>query len=109
MPMIGSFADRETLLEAKNKEQKDDCIKCPKCKATWFEEVNVAQFIDEHTVILGQGLPPKNGVRFTMLRCVKCSDLLEPRILRQNRDAANQLYDNFLDQMKDPTVPTTKV
>ena len=106
MPTINSFTDQPTSNEKKTAQS--DCVKCPKCTATWFEEIWVAQYVDEHTVILGQGVPSKNGVKFSILRCIKCGDLIEPRMLRNNRDTANQLYDHFLDSMK-TTLPTDKL
>ncbi len=92
------------LKNANNKTLKKDpnegCLACPKCKSTWFEEVKTQQYVDDHTVIVGQSIPPKNGIQFVLLRCSKCSETVEPRLLRQARDAANSLYDNFLDSMK---------
>ncbi len=82
------------------KDPNEGCLQCPKCKGSWFEEVRAQQYQDDHTVVLSQSVPPKNGTQFILLRCVKCQDVIEPRLLRNARDATNNLYDNFLDSMK---------
>lgn len=84
----------------KKKETNEDCLQCPKCKSTWFEQIKAQQFLDEHSVILGQAVPPKGQMEFVLLRCVKCAEVVEPRLLRQGRDTANTLYEQFLDSMK---------
>ena len=108
MPVFGQFADPDrvggtglsTAEPYKRKDPNEGCLRCPKCKNTWFEEVRVSQFRDDHTVSLGQGVPTMNAGPFVLLRCAKCSDLTEPRLLRQARDVANVLYDNFIDAMQ---------
>jgi hypothetical protein len=99
MPLNTAFEMEQKAGETK-KDLTEGCLKCPKCNNSWFEEVKAQQYVDDHTVILGQGVPPKNGAMFILLRCTKCSDLVEPRVLRQARDAANQMYDNFIDSLK---------
>lgn len=102
MPFMTSFEVEQRNGQDKpvKKDPNEGCLVCPKCKNSWFEEVKIQQYVDDHTVIPGQSIPPKNGIQFILLRCSKCTEMLEPRLLRNNRDAANSLYENFLDAMK---------
>lgn len=108
MPLFNSFADA-VQQDTKKKDPNENCIRCPKCKTnTWFEEIRAQQYVDEHTVVLGQSVPPK-GASFVLLRCVKCGELTEPRLLRNTRDSINAAYENFLDAMKDNALRSDKV
>lgn len=84
-----------------------DALQCPKCKCTFFEEVRVQQYMAAHNVIIGQAVPAVQGtVPFIVLRCVKCQDVTEPRILRgPTGDQINKRYDEFLDEMEGKNNP----
>ena len=110
MPRFNTSFEVEQKMQPDNKKDiTEGVLKCPGCKSSWFEQVRAQQYIDDHTVILGQPAPPKVGAEFFLLRCTKCGDLSEPRVLRQSRDIANQLYDNFLDSLKTGEIKTEKI
>ena len=99
-----TYADleRDTLqAETNRQEAMNEVLKCPKCSCSFFEEVQAKQFAYNHNVIIGQKVPTVNfDVGFILLRCVKCQDLTEPRVLRNARDSINKKYDEFLDEME---------
>ena len=91
--------------EAKKLVADHDCIKCAKCKCTYFEEVRATQYLIQHSVIIGQPVPPKpSEIPFILYRCIKCKELTEPRLLRTARDNANKKYDAFLIELESETV-----
>ncbi len=102
--MVQQYAEFERKqLEILNQQQRMDLesIHCPRCGSQWFEEVSFFKFKANHNVILGQTVPPKpGGVPYFLLRCVCCSDLLEPHILHNTRDLGGNDYDHFLDTLE---------
>lgn len=108
MPGFNTSFEIEQKTDPK-KDLTEGCLRCPKCKSTWFEEVKAQQYVDDHAVILGQTPPAKQGGQFVLLRRVKCQDLSEPRVLRQARDTANNLYDNFIDSLKAGEIKTESI
>lgn len=111
MPGFNTSFEVEQKLDAKTtqKDITDGCLKCPTCKTSWFEEVRAQQYIDDHGTVLGQPPPAKVGGSFILLRCCKCGDLSEPRVLRNARDTANKLYDNFIDSLKSGEIKSESV
>ena len=107
----------EDLKRAENallKRQTDaalECVRCLKCESTWFEEVDCFQFKADHNLILGQDVPPRRTgmIPYKMLRCLRCQNLLEPRIISNTRDVAGSDYDNFLDTLDGKDDKRTKV
>jgi hypothetical protein len=87
----------------KKKSSDDDCVKCPKCKNTWFEQIKAMQLKVDHNVVIGQEVPvnPNSNVPFVLLRCVKCGELTEPRLFRNTFDQLNKKYDEFLDSLEE--------
>ena len=79
-----------------------ECVSCKTCSSTWFEQVKTFQFKAEHHLIIGQDVPTRTpgAVPFVLLRCMRCHDLLEPRILHNTRDLAAGTYDNLLDTLE---------
>lgn len=78
-----------------------ECIRCPKCQSQWFEEVTLQKFKADHNVILGQHVPPKPGsIPYYVLKCARCGDLLEPRIIHNTRDLGGNDYDDLLDTLE---------
>lgn len=92
--------NEKLLAEQKKAQLEADTLKCPNCKCLWFEEVALYQFKAEHSLIHGMAVPRKVGP-FIFLRCVKCSELTEPRIIRQNKDNMDKFYDDLLDVLED--------
>jgi len=88
-------------LKMRNAAQLES-ISCTTCQSTWFESVNVYQYKAEHYVIIGQDVPTRRTgmVPYKLLRCIRCSSLLEPRITR-GTDIAGNDYDSFLDTLED--------
>jgi len=54
------------------------------CGCTWFESVRVNQFISEQQIVIGQSVPPLTQGDFVMLRCARCSIMIEPRVMLNN-------------------------
>lgn len=98
MSMYSDF-ERSQMIAMKDEEERDlDCILCPKCKGQWFEEVRLQQYQNQKQVVIGQSVPEKPGtIPFIMLRCIHCSNLVEPRVIHTTRDLAGASYKDFLD------------
>ncbi len=75
---------------------------CEKCKCQWFEQVQVNQYMADHTTVLGQRLPPVGDMQFVLLRCVKCGEKYQPNVLINQQDTATKLYNSMLDQLDTP-------
>jgi hypothetical protein len=78
----------------------NDTLKCPNCKSTWFEKVELFQFKENHTLLHGQSVPAKVGP-FIFLRCARCDELTEPRLIRQAKDNMDKFYDSLLDTLEE--------
>lgn len=90
-------------MEVLQRKQKEDmeCVSCPKCGSQWFEEVAFYRYKSSHNVILGQNIPPRPGsIPYFLLRCVRCTNLLEPRVLHNTRDIGGNDYDFLLDTLE---------
>jgi predicted nucleic-acid-binding Zn-ribbon protein len=74
--------------------------KCPKCGMSWLEEIEIKQYDKDAQVILGQRPAVANAVRFWVLRCVKCGELIEPNVLLTGQDYVGRAYDTFLDEIE---------
>jgi hypothetical protein len=99
-----TYADFEKLnaaaLKAEEKK-RTDCISCPKCQSQWFQQFKVGRFVSDHNVILGQQVPSVAGeMDYVMLKCIRCEELLEPRILHSTRDMGGDAYDHLLDTLE---------
>jgi hypothetical protein len=85
------------VLEAKEEIDRS-CLRCPKCDGQWFEEVKVTRYKEDHNVVVGQQVPARPGsIPYIVLRCIRCNDVLEPRVVHSTRDIAGGDYDKFLD------------
>ena len=98
-----TYADFEKLnaaaLRAEEKK-RTDCVACPKCQSQWFQQFKVGRFVSDHNVILGQEVPAVAGeMTYVMLKCIRCEELLEPRILHSTRDLGGDAYDHLLDTL----------
>lgn len=93
--------ERQRNIALKEREKIDmECIHCPNCSSQWFMEIPVYKFQANHNVILGQNVPTKPGaIPYYILQCVRCKDLLEPRVIHTTRDIGGNDYDDFLDTL----------
>src|SRR5687768_1593268 len=102
--MVATYADFERQQQRimRELEQRDlECLSCPNCSSQWFEQVKVSRYKADHNIILGQEVPPKsNTVPYIVLRCIRCSDFLEPRVLHNTRDVVGGDYSHFLDTIE---------
>lgn len=102
--MVATYADFEKQQQAimKGLEKRDlECISCPNCSSQWFEQVKVSRFKADHNIVLGQEVPPKsNTIPYVLLRCIRCLDFLEPRVLHNTRDVVGGDYNHFLDTLE---------
>lgn len=88
-------------LEEKLRKMDLECVTCPKCSSQFFEEVKGMKFQLNHNLIPGQQVPPKAGaVGFVLLRCLRCANLIEPRVMHNSRDLAADDYNEFLDTLE---------
>ena len=93
--------EQETARLKAQKEYDLECISCPQCDSQWFENVSAQRYQLNHNIIVGQDVPPKQGgVPYKLLRCVRCGNLIEPRVMHNTRDLAASDYDMFLDTME---------
>ena len=90
--------DPTTLIE---KMKDPDVVTCT-CGCSYLEQVPVYQFPKNHSVILGQAVPPHADMGFYILRCIKCGEIYEPQVQIAARDSARRAYDAFLDEMERP-------
>lgn len=102
--MVQTYADFERQQNAilKQLEKRDlDCISCPKCSSQWFEQVKISRYKADHNIVLGQDVPPRpSTIPYILLKCVRCNDYLEPRVLHNTRDVVGGDYDHFLDTLE---------
>lgn len=96
------FKRAEAVALKRQLDAELEAINCKTCGSTWFEQVKAFQFKSDHHVIIGQDVPPRQpgAVGFVLLRCLRCSDLLEPRVLHNTRDVAAGSYDDLLDTLQ---------
>lgn len=90
-------------VEVAQKKPEKESVQCPTCSSTWFEQVEGFQFDANHQVVLGQKVPQTyaNTIGYVLLRCLRCSDLLQPVILQSSREIGlKNSYDSFLDTME---------
>jgi len=82
-------------------KNKLECINCPTCGSQWFTEIKAQRYQLDHNIILGQAIPTEpNTIPYLLLKCIRCENLLEPKILHNTRDVAGGKYDNFLDTIE---------
>ena len=100
---LQSFGDYEKeqaqLLKHLNAKDRES-VNCPNCDSQWFTELKVAKYKADHHVIVGQSVPPSSHIEYVLLKCLRCDDLLEPRILHNTRDVAGGYYDDLLDTLE---------
>ena len=98
-----TYSDFERMNNAALKAEENkrkDCVACPKCNSQWFQQIRVGRFVSDHNVILGQEVPGIAGeMNYVMLKCIRCEELLEPRILHSTRDLGGDAYDQLLDTL----------
>jgi hypothetical protein len=83
-----------------NFERSQEIYEC-KCGCTWFEQLQVNQFVSENQIVPGQKVPPLNGEDFYLLKCVKCSALTEPRAMLNNPTSGSEK--KYIEVMTDLT------
>ena len=82
-------------------KRRKDSVVCPKCTSQWFEQVKIGRYVADHNVILGQQVPGVSGeMAYILLKCVRCLEMLEPRILNNTRDLGGDAYDHLLDTLE---------
>jgi len=97
----------EPVLPSDGLPNQEKAIVCPGCGLTWFEQVEIQQFDQFNSVVLGQKTAPINPVKFIILRCIKCGELLEPNILYNTMDNIRKAYDKLLTALEN-TTPVNK-
>jgi hypothetical protein len=85
-------------MPTQQKGGEEDPLMCPTCGATFFEEVTANRYIKVHSVMLGQNVPP-TGQAFKFLRCLNCSQLVEPDYFA-TMDPLRQRYSVLLKEME---------
>ena len=93
-------ANEQRILKAMEQRDKE-CISCPNCSSQWFEQVKISRYKADHNIVLGQDVPEKPGtIPYVLLKCVRCNDVLEPRVLHNTRDVVGGDYNHFLDTLE---------
>jgi len=77
-----------------------EIVECPKCRGSFFERLELAQYQRTHLVIPGQS-PPIYGMEYIILRCARCQELLEPTIELSPRDLATSQYGELVKELED--------
>lgn len=75
---------------------------CPKCGCHWFKQIEAQQIDKEHYISVGQKINPIDNIRFVLLQCVKCSELLEPNFTYVSTDKIGEAYNNLLNEVEAP-------
>lgn len=86
---------------------RDNALSCTKCGCQWMELVEVYQFPEYHSVILGQK-PTADAGPFFMFRCPKCQEVFEPAVQAGPRDSQRTGYDRFVEHMQNDLPGTVK-
>jgi len=102
MPLRYSDFERSTVEKQREKMKEEaNTVHCPKCDSQFFEEISVTRYDANHNIILGMGVPVKStAMPYKFLKCIRCGDLLEPRIVHNSRDFTSGEYDLCLDTME---------
>ena len=81
------------------KDREEDIVTCGECGCQWMELVAVQQYLEGHSVILGQKPPVKQDTGFWIFRCPKCGETYEPRIIAGPQDRLHKQYAKFVEIM----------
>jgi len=101
MQTYHDFERMNTMAMEEADRKRKDSVVCPKCTSQWFEQVKIGRYVADHHVILGQQVPSVAGeMAYILLRCVRCDEMLEPRILHNTRDLGGDAYDHLLDTLE---------
>ena len=101
MQTYHDFERMNAIAEEEADRRRKDCVICPNCSSQWFEQIRVGRYISDHNVILGQNVPNVAGeMAYVLLKCIRCSEMLEPRILHSTRDIGGDAYDGLLDTLE---------
>jgi hypothetical protein len=103
---MNQWANFERSQNAAAKAQLNKEIYECNCGCTWFEQLQVNQFVSENQIVPGQKVPPLNGEDFYLLKCVKCSALTEPRTMLNNPTSGSEK--KYIEVMSDLTAPTSE-
>lgn len=100
MKQYTDFVSRQRNEQTKKEKEAAAVIHCPNCQSKWFEEIKVGRYKSDHQIILGQNVPLMPGsLQYVLLKCVGCSDYLEPLVQHNSRDIASGDYSDFLDTL----------
>ena len=101
MQTYHDFEKMNTMAMDEADRKRKDSVSCPKCSSQWFEQLRVGRYVSDHNVILGQAVPGVAGeMEYVLLKCVRCTEILEPRILHSTRDIGGDAYDHLLDTLE---------
>lgn len=89
--------------------EKINLIKCPICKGSWFEEIRAFQVPDNFTLIPGQKVSVYQGMQYSVLRCLRCNELMEPPTQVSPRDLVKSQYGSMISELEDETWKVSKV
>jgi hypothetical protein len=95
------YEKAQAAAESQLEKLKLDLIRCPCCDSTFFEQIEVSRYQVNHNIIIGQDVPkdPKS-MPYKLLKCIRCNDILEPRIIHNTRDVGRDAYDELLDELE---------
>ena len=105
MPMqqYQDFEARRAALQKELERVEKEAIVCPTCGCQYFEQVVCAKYKADHNLILGQDVPQVQGqVPYVFLKCIRCSDLMEPNIMYNARDVSNDDYGDLVKKLNAP-------
>lgn len=101
MQKYSDFERMNSMALQREENKKKESVSCPNCSSGWFEHVRIGRYVADHNVILGQEVPGLGGdMGYVMLKCVRCHELLEPRIIHNTRDIGGDAYDDLLDVLE---------
>lgn len=100
--------DKVSRYSSSKETAEEEVFECSKCSNHWLELIEVGRFQKYHSVIVGQKPPKKTPQGFFLLRCPKCSNIMEPNVSLGGRDLGQTEYRKAMDSVLSP-LPTLKI
>lgn len=112
MQLYSEFEKNQNYLQGQKEREKAECIDCPTCKSSFFEQVEVAKYSKYHQTGIGQRVVEGgSGQKFHVLRCISCQELLELNVNKAPGTPSTKEYAQLIDTLNGPkpeSEPKTK-
>jgi hypothetical protein len=83
------------------RSMEKEIYECDKCSCTWFETVEVNQYVSNTLVVPGQKPAPLTPEGYPVLRCMKCGTIKEHQVSVTNpTDKVTKQYYQMLEDIE---------